>query len=423
MIQSKQMVQNKENLIHKILEYFFVFCLIINCQSMLANIPSFEKIRIITPICMFLIVFLLVFIEKEIQRKKLINAGVYALFLFAYFVAFIIIRPINMRLFLWNAMSATVILFYVLLNDKAINILYKYENCMIIIIIVSLFMWFFASILHIISPSGYVYTSWTGKQELLKVPNYFYLYYEPQTTSFLGMNIIRNCSIFTEAPMCSMSFTIGYMVELFCKRKPKLTRIVLFIIGILTTFSMTGYAIVVISLTAKYVLFGEKKSLAKIIRAVFIPISILIALYAVNHILNQRVGTGSGNARLDDFKAGFYAWKNSLLFGNGYSTMDIIKAHMSELRSNDMGFSNSPMLILAYGGIYLSMPYIFSFIRIFYKSIHKKRMICFYIFFLGIFIVTVIPFNYITFFLLALGATGSFQKPNSIIELLCKSND
>ena len=165
---------------------------------------------------------------------------------------------------------------------------------------------------------------------------------------------------------------------------------------------------VVTAITAKYFIFGKKKTLAQMIRMLLLPIAFFALYIAVDTLLQQRLGTSSGNSRIDDFVAGYNAWKKAPVFGNGFGNMDSVRQYMSSFRFNNVGFSNSPMMILAYGGIYLFIPYLISLILGISNALYKanKRTVCFAVGFIYLFVFTVIPFQWLTIFMFTALATG-----------------
>lgn len=135
----------------------------------------------------------------------------------------------------------------------------------------------------------------------------------------------------------------------------------------------------------------------------------VVVLIALNFLLEQKLGTSSGSTRVDDFAAGYKAWMDAPLFGNGYGNSAAYKKYMSSFRRNNLGFSNSPMQVLAYGGIYLFFPYCVSVVRGFTRLIkgHLWNRMSFYIVFLYAFVITVCPFQMLTFYLFISMARGN----------------
>ena len=201
--------------------------------------------------------------------------------------------------------------------------------------------------------------------------------------------------------MCSLHFSIALLIELFLKKEYKISKCIILAVGIISTFSSTGLILLVLALTIKYILISPKMKIFKLIKIITIPIIIVIAILASEYILMDKLSSLSGSTRLDDFRAGWKAWSNSLLFGNGYNA-SLVK-YMSSFRLNNTGFSNSPMLILAYGGIYMLSPYIYCIIFGFWNNLKQKKYfyVCFVAFFVYLFTATVVPYQALTMYILA----------------------
>lgn len=212
--------------------------------------------------------------------------------------------------------------------------------------------------------------------------------------------------------MASLHFSIAYLIEFFIKDKSKIRNLIILTIAIVSTFSTTGYVIVILALFAKLFLKKENKTFCWIIKNSIVLIVLIGAVCAIQYLITQRLGTFSGSVRLDDFRAGFMAWMNHPLMGNGYGNYDAIKHYMSSFRSHNTGFSNSPMYVLALGGVYLFVLYLIMIIKGLYKMIICKdwNSMSFYVLLLTLFTITLIPFNGLTYIMLISMATYIKQQ-------------
>ena len=126
------------------------------------------------------------------------------------------------------------------------------------------------------------------------------------------------------------------------------------IITLITTTSTTGLLIIIISLLLKFYL--RVPNLGKILVLLVIP----IVIYIVEFVMASKMESmgGSVNIRFDDIHAGFEAWKQNPLVGNGLDNSYSIKIFMDQARlglyGND-GYSSGLMSMLARGGIILAM--------------------------------------------------------------------
>ena len=108
--------------------------------------------------------------------------------------------------------------------------------------------------------------------------------------------------------------------------------------------------------------------------------------------------------RVNDFIVGFNAWMAHPFFGGGFESLEYLQSFMPEWRSFDVGFSNSPMEILAQGGIYLAVPYVYAFVSALIKACKRKdiQLASVIILFGYLFVFTVVPYQYITFMMLTM---------------------
>lgn len=91
---------------------------------------------------------------------------------------------------------------------------------------------------------------------------------------------------------------------------------------------------------------------------------------------------------------------------------DTIKQFMASWRNYNTGFSNSITMVLAYGGIYLALLYVFPIIFNF-KNIKKEGYLPFLLGVVYLFTFTIIPFEYLTMMLIIFFSTYSSKTTSS----------
>ena len=276
------------------------------------------------------------------------------------------------------------------------------QNIILVIAIVSLFFWVSGSLLGIIHPNGVEYTTWTLNGTEVPINKYFNLYFETQMQNFFGVKIIRNSAIFTESPMSSFMFCYALLVELFKKKHMSYKRTALFVVAVLSTFSTTGYVIVIVALFFKYMLSQTHSKVTAVLRMAVVPAVLIFLVLFIEQLLQRKFESSSGSIRIDDIIAGFKAWTDHPLMGNGYSNSASILQYMSTSRMNNTGFSNSLLQILAYGGLYLLVPYIAAAAYGIFKIVRRRdwNELAFVSIFLVMFIFTVTSFQMLSFFTL-----------------------
>ena len=109
----------------------------------------------------------------------------------------------------------------------------------------------------------------------------------------------------------------------------------------------------------------------------------------------------SGMTHLDDFRAGFLAWLDSPIIGNGFDYEPAVQGYLSDYRLSNPGLSNSFAYILATGGLAYLLVHLFGFFGYFVKSNWKVRACgaCLLVLW-GVTVATRLP---LTAFILAIG--------------------
>ncbi|MCC8104665.1 MAG: hypothetical protein LIO99_01360 [Clostridiales bacterium] len=400
---------DKNSFAINILLYFFSMLLIVDCRSIWLHLTTTNSmINIIIAILIILTSLAIIILKGKVPIKIINKAISFGILFLLYIMVYIIMRPYNIKYFLRLFITVAVILIFSLIycNEYTyLDILLKYRNIILLIALVSLFFWLFGSLLNVIQPSGYVYTTWTGSVGSIKaVSNYYNVYYNTQEILIFGKNICRNTAIFNEAPMASFHFSIAFLTELFLVDSQKKWRYILLCIAIISTFSLTGYLVILLTIGGKYYLaYKQARSKTKISLLIMAPALIMIimmflvfALY--NQLLKYQLNSVTGNfSSLESFLMYFRAWKTHPLFGFGFegSVNDAVGG-VALIRNN------SVVSIFIKGGIYFFLLYFICFIN----SIRKCKLNGFtnvkVFLFLVLFVVslTVVNEQYITFFLM-----------------------
>ena len=402
--------------LNDIADFLFAFLLIYFMRSMWPSIPTLSildklmKLAFIAVICLKLVVTHL----KKRRVNYLIILGAIAFYLMLY-VAF---RPINAGPYVKMLIFAIGAMVYQACENDKHSTFKFYVDLIFYISVVSLFLWFFGSLLGIIHPSGTVLSTWTGSEQKLLVNNYFYIHFEPQKAKimFLGQ-ITRNSSLFVEAPMFSFHLCTALLYELFAVPKSNYKRVTVIMLAIITTIAITGYIIAAIAITSKYIITGKKKGISKVLKVMALPVIVFALFIIINNLLTLKMNSFSGSVRLDDFSAGFKAWMVSPVFGNGYNNMKSIQQYMSSFRLNNMGFSNSPMLVLAYGGLYMAIPYMLAIYFSLKNCLENRQMICFVFLFLMMLIVTIVPFQPLVTYVFSWFITNDSNTKRDLVRL------
>ncbi|MBR1633767.1 MAG: hypothetical protein IJ682_01750 [Lachnospiraceae bacterium] len=274
-----------------------------------------------------------------------------------YIGRFMVIYPIFVVIFSVDSTS-----FY--------GIMQKVVSLMVAIAAVSIFFWFFSSILHFISPSGYIYANWGGGYQ--RFDSFHRLYFQRQDEVFFGHYFIRNIGCFTEAPMYSFCLTVAILAEVFLYETNRV-RILILYVALITTFSTTGIVIGIMALVGKYFMENEIKDRKEILYIVAIgTIIVWLGGYAAYRILMEKIGIRGWAGRLAGLQKGFGLMNSNFMFGAGFSNEETRSKAGSVLISG-VG------TIMAQGGIILLVmnliPFVFIWSRKGYKESIKRLSI------------------------------------------------
>ncbi len=350
--------------INSLLYYIIAGAFIFNCNSMWKVATNTSKYGTTVFLVMIIAMGLLVLLEIQDNNSKLKVKSVYSLlFLVLYAIIYCLIVP---NMIQKVAPIILVAISAILLVDcggiiTCKNILICYKNLIVIIAGISLLFWIFGSLLHIIHSNGTVISAWSN---YASIPSYYDMYFEAHANSntFLG-TITQNTSVFTEPPMAAVNFSLALVFTLFDKentnKKINFQRIIL-ILSLFSTLSVYGLIFLVL-----YYIFTrsekdrDRKQFDRILKIIFVCLICIFIIYIGYYIVSDKFNSASGLVRLDDYRAGFMAWLNHPVFGNGIDNLKSIQIYMSSWRSANLGYSSPIMGLLAQTGIYGTILYIY----------------------------------------------------------------
>lgn len=267
----------------------------------------------------------------------------------------------------------------------------KYSNIVVFLSLVSLVLYVFGTLLHLL-PSREVVYYWAD--EYMSCKSYGHFLYETQREMFFGRQFIRNCGIFCEAPSYAVPLVMSLFFEVFFQKRKNRLRIVVLLLTILTTFSTKALLIVVMIFALKLLRFRDirKKNARNLIRMAT-PFIILIAAYICNLVLEQKIDSNSFVSRMDNLQSTLKAFRDHPILGVGASNEKAVSAYSLRVLKR-YGFSVGATLLLAEGGLYLTSIFMSSFIHALLFS--KDRYLAFST---GVVYLTVLFSSNITFFL------------------------
>lgn len=390
--------------VHRVLQYIFVICIILNFRGIWLYADGYENIGNVVKVIMGLSVIFGMMMKGRISASKL-NKCITTIVILSLHILVWNIAAISSNSDVFTALlELVVILVYSYLIENSMDdTIHIFINISLVIATVSLVFWLFGSILGIIKPTGIYHSRWAADGVVRTIKSYYNIYYEPQGYMNIA-NIIgaipRNSAIFTEAPMCSMVFSIAFLAEYLLDERRSITKCVILAVAVISTISTTGVTTLLIALVLKQVFRKSRTLYEQTNKAVILPLLVLVGIILVRYLVLQKLMTNSGLIRLDDFAAGFKAWMNAPIFGNGYSNGESIKRFMSSFRMGNTGFANSVMQILAFGGIWLFAVYAYC-IRGIVKLVSERdwNRVIFYILYLYMFSITISTFQMLTYYI------------------------
>lgn len=270
----------------------------------------------------------------------------------------------------------------------------------------ALILWVLGPLSGMIPSNCVIQSSWGNNGVFANRPGWYGLDYVTQYALVFGQKIVRNTGIFCEAPMFSFVLTVAMLFERYLRPNTRVSILVLLAITIVTTISTTGIIVVLLMVAEMLFTFGDRfgPKAQVALRLLMVLVIAAIALLALS-LFNQKMETNSGSTRVDDFAAGFKAWSNNILIGNGFNS-DSIQSFMSSFRGNNLGFSNSLMWVLAEGGLLWFAAFLLGVVGFF--RLEKKAaygMLCF----LFVWTVTNVPHLPLTVFCFGIGLCALFS--------------
>lgn len=406
-----------------LIETLFVWVLILDCRSVYTStVPGFKSFVMYLAI----ILMLLLIISNSVLNARRVQHGLIAVVgMTIYLIVYALVTDSNMLDFLKIfCVFIVMFAFYSLYCDVNIlqRLINKYISSITIIAAFSICMWLMISCFGLLSPTNLLHSSWTGGY----IRNYGYVFFEVQEGTslmdLLGIHGYRNTAIFNEAPMYSFHLILAIILNEFCveKKRKKATYILAF--ALLTSFSSTGYIAMVAVVFLKYVKSKNTNNLAAFMKMAIIPIMLFLAYEVVSMLVLNKMDSKSGLIRLDDIQAWTRLWMDYPIFGAGYGTQEYIN-YLASWRFGT-GVSNSIGMILGYGGVWLMTLYVLPIIRTVYFAIknHNIDLICFVLVFGFVFTVTVVPFQYLTFFVF-LAMSDAFKRYEKTSGVYIRNNE
>lgn len=360
-----------------VLEYMLAIFIILDCRSVFQHTLSNSNVINIALCALICCLVMLNLLAKRYDKNKVKKAILYFMVYYLYMGLFILLNDMEgTKNYIYAFGIIFPLLFFYYYTSKKtkesiIKMLEKISNVMIVIATVSIILYFLGPILNLIKPTGSIYMKWGGERAIL---SYYNLQFITQNISIFGINIIRNTSIFTEAPMYSLNLSIALAIQMMISpSKNSFIKKIILVITIITTTSTTGIIIATELIFFKILLQKSNKRIVKITKSIWFPIICIILFSIATFFYDFRSETNSYSIRIDDYRASYQAWLEHPIVGNGYGSIEQIEEYMSGFRMNNTGLSNSILVLLAQCGIYWGIIYMTPFILAIVYGIKNQK--------------------------------------------------
>lgn len=397
-------LRNRNQFFLNFFQYLFAFSLIINMRSVYVHTPRLGFVNNLVVLTSGIAMVGCVLVRRRFALKRFSNGLALAVLVFFLFGFLYLVDPLKKDMLLKYTIEAPVIALYCAFAENNIaESINKIVNLSVIIAAYSLCFWIAGSMLHLFSPTDVWVLNWgsASGDELGRIQVYYGVYFECQTILLPGGlgRIIRNTAIFTEAPMCSFIFTFALLGEMFIAKKQNIVKCAILAAAIISTFSTTGISVMLCSIGLKLIFeigFRSKIEPWKFFLVYIVcPLMLLIFLFIGIQLVSMKMDTGSGSSRMSDFVNGLHAWIDKPILGYGIGSDALNREYGS------YGYSNSVIPILTQGGLYLFLPYLISALYGVGNLLifQRWKRLCFYTLYLIMFVVTISPFQIMTFYM------------------------
>lgn len=357
-----------------LIEYILAFVIILRTYTMFERDPYYGFS--VTTTNMVLTVCCMVRILLSSSRKKLcLERSFIHRILIAAVISFLCVtvpryNVVNGIIGFFFPLTMLIMMFAFCKNWRCI--LHKLSNIMFVIAIISLFFYFFGTILGAVSASGYANFRYG---EVMKSCRTFYrLYYEAQRqqgTQFLQTSY-RNTGIFIEAPMYNIMLCVAHAAELSFEKKHRPIVVAVLTITIISTFTTTGI-LYLLCVCVIFVLNSGKEKIVKALKFVAFPLVLLLICFIILEVVGNKLETVSGSnsfsVRMEHMISFFRMWMDRPLFGFGYGNEEAFYQYTSYKQGYSLGL---PALLGRSGGAIFCL-YFIPWISWFIKSLHGNR--------------------------------------------------
>lgn len=401
-------------MINKIVNYLLFLLMILSCNSVYSKTIGNNYIDELL-LFILIIKFILHITSMDFIKKNVLKSLIFLAFYFLYLLIFMGMNYINGIFGFIYLYFLIFPLFFFIFATSTKEAIKSYVsilcNIVFMITIMSFFFYIIGTILNIISPNKQFIINWGGKRI---IDSYYGLHFNIQRTDLFKNHFYRNTSIFVEAPMYSLVLSLALAFQIFILGEKYNKKTITYILAIISSVSITGIICIILIFSLNIIINGKNKYI--FIKMLIILILGLSLYSIIGNLFESKLSSSSAFARFDDYKAGYLAWKNHPLFGNGFKDSDSIVKYMNTIRYNNTGISNSFLTLLAQCGLYIFLFYFIGLLKslIFGFRENERGIISLAIIITFLFITTIFHYRPIIIFLLAISYSLNLTKNNSL---------
>ena len=322
------------------------------------------------------------------------------------------------RFFMYYLLPILLLMLYVGLKERqegCLDLFHKLSDIVLILTILSLFFYVFGTLLDVLPGESLATYSWGGTKRTCTT--YFHLFYEAQKIDFFGLMLVRNCSVFPEAPGFAIFLSVATASEVLLREKPRVWRLAVFVAATVTTYSAKAIVLVAAAFALKYMLGYPKSLFGRRVKILLVPLALLGVAAVAAVLLWDKMQTVSGFMRLDDVLACFKTWLTAPVFGTGYWNDESIIPFFTYAERYNNGLSMGVMVVLAQGGLYLLSLYILPALGTLRRTVgaDRRRMGAFALMMFALLFTSNIAYNFLT--LLAIAVFMEYGRHGNRSEL------
>lgn len=299
-----------------------------------------------------------------------------------------------------------------------------FTDIIYILAAISLIFFLFIDVFKIVGPSGQISLKW-GENHLIS--SYFGVHFHTQR--YKGAVIHwKNSAIFAEPPVWAALLATDISLEVFyLHKKINSARIILLYITLLTTLTTTAYIFCLLSVFGIVFVYYEKIKSHPAIKFLFIILPIIVgcaAAVAAIQILIDKSGRGiSFLIRADDLMIGIKTMLAHPIFGIGFGDGSYRLNYTSDerfaIRGGVAGQSSDFASLLASGGLYFMIVYLFGMVE-FLKVSSKREWLVMVGLFVYVFLISRLGETLLFFTFVFSGISNVICDRNKYIEKIAQ---